>query len=228
MKNSNYGVILPSHISYEPISEEAFKASCYLLLMDIERLVAWAFGESHGTSVHFTPDREEEWIGSEEQQVKLFASEFWKTMNPVYAYAERGEQGNMMHDDTLGYLVQVLPAVFGIREYNGEVDWVCETLIYKALARLKLDTGRDLDEDEVEVELVTYCSGWLPLAHHKHLTLQEMAILAGAKNIRSIRNATYDKKNPLRVIKENRNVLVTVEEAKRWLAQKSKFIPSPC
>ncbi|WP_351089895.1 hypothetical protein, partial [Shewanella sp. S1-49-MNA-CIBAN-0167] len=80
-------------------------------------------------------------------------------------------------------------------------------VILKCLAKLKLINKLDPNE------LVTLSSGWFPQFSEDNFTLVELALLAGMKNIRTVRNAQYDKEEPLSFIKTGGQVLVTREHA---------------
>ncbi|WP_350979935.1 hypothetical protein, partial [Shewanella sp. AC34-MNA-CIBAN-0136] len=71
--------------------------------------------------------------------------------------------------------------------------------------------------------LVTLSSGWFPQFSEDNFTLVELALLAGMKNIRTVRNAQYDKEEPLSFIKTGGQVLVTREHAVAWLAKRKGF-----
>ena len=65
-----------------------------------------------------------------------------------------------------------------------------------------------------------------PDTHIKHLTLVELALLAGMSNIRSVRNAQFSKTDPLSFMKDGAQVLITVDEARRWLQGRNGFVPT--
>ncbi|MFT5760416.1 MAG: hypothetical protein ACI9LM_005202, partial [Alteromonadaceae bacterium] len=106
-------------------------------------------------------------------------------------------------------------------------------VIIKYLARLKLDF--DLDYDDLDSKaplepfkhgLVTIGSGWFPQVAIRNLSVLEVALLAGVSNIRSVRNAQYDKDNPLNFYKEGKKVLIKLEDARRWLTGRKGFVTS--
>lgn len=67
---------------------------------------------------------------------------------------------------------------------------------------------------------------FFPLVHKTHFSLFEIALLAGMSTIRSVRNATYDKKDSLKTIKEGNKVFVELSEARRWLKERRGFVPT--
>lgn len=221
MKKSVVGLMLPPWARLTPVSEEDFIASVYENICYLDEIPQ----RYKGSMSLFN---EASWEGSEEQIALLdMYSGFYELLKEFYLYAEKGI--NQSHnkcsfgEDDFVFSIEPLAMLHSLKEWHGVGTWAVEKLIYKAFARMKLDTYVDAETDD----LVTLSSGFLPMAHTKHLTLLEVALLAGVTRVRSIRNSTYDKVNRLNTIKEGGNVLVTVDEARRWLLTKPKFVPSP-
>jgi hypothetical protein len=151
-------------------------------------------------------------------------------------YAERGELTPLpdgVHlDDAIGDLVKWLCAIEPISEYSGENHYApILKVIIKFFARLKVDFNVDLDMggevpvfESLEYGCIPVNTGWLPQVDCKYLTVVEVALLAGVTNIRTIRNAQYDKLNPLNFLKRGKKVLVKAEIAKAWLIQRRGYL----
>jgi len=173
------------------------------------------------------------WTGTEEQSLLIRKTRIWKVFNCIYSYAEfgcldelcfDGTQWNF-DDDNILYAVEWVGSLL-VMEQTTDIGFdlnIGKYLIHKFLARYKLD-GNSLDKSDY---VISNESHFLPLVHPTRLTLFEVALLAGVGNLRSIRNATYDKDSPLNVIKEGRNVSVEISEARRWLKNRRGFVPTP-
>lgn len=222
MKNNAVGLMLPPWARYTPVSEEEFIASMYENVFYINELPSrYKAGMSYF--------EEAIWEDTAEQRLLLKEYHgFFGLLESFYLYAEKGISSSdytyRFGEDDFVFAIEPLAILHSLKEWHGVGTWAAEKIVYKAFARIKLDTQIDLET--IENEFPTIGSGFLPMAHKQHLTLVEVALLAGVSTIRSIRNATYDKVNPLRTIKEGGNVLVTVEEAKYWLATRPKFVPT--
>ncbi|WP_413282500.1 hypothetical protein [Vibrio sp. MA40-2] len=162
--------------------------------------------------------------GTDEQLKFGKNSAIWRLLEDFYFYAEMGINPEFsFSDDDFMWAIEFLTHLHSLKEWHGIGSWALEKIVYKAFARIKLDSHLDVDGHD---DFPTLSSGFLPLAHTKHFTMLEVALLAGVSNVRSIRNATYDKNAPLATIKEGGSVLVTVDEARQWLATRPKFIPT--
>lgn len=222
MKSNAVGLILPPWARFTPVSEEDFIASMYENIHYINELPSrYKAGMSYFDQAI--------WEGTKEQRLLLKEYYgFFGLLESFYLYAEKGISSSdykyKFGEDDFVFAIEPLAILHSLKEWHGVGTWAAEKIVYKAFARIKLDTQIDLET--IEKEFPTIGSGFLPMAHKQHLTLVEVALLAGVSTIRSIRNATYDKVSPLSTIKEGGNVLVTVDEAKHWLAKRPKFVPT--
>lgn len=216
------GITFPSTVKFTPVSINELQEYCWENLKALDLLSKSAEGVkendlllSEGTT----------WEGTKDQIAVLEQTTLWKVLCNLHIFAESGLSCDLAEaqlDDFLNELVQWLGASFAYREFQGLGMWAGEKVISKFLARMKLNHKWDLADKFVAVE-----SGWYPDTHPNHLTIKEVALLAGVDNIRSVRNATYDKKAlPLETFKEGRAVLVTVENARKWLQGRKGFVPT--
>ncbi len=213
------GVTLPISSNISNVEDEELYAYCYRTMKALNLLNLSAYGADDVDVWTDFP----EWSGSPDHVAYVEQSVIWECLKSAHSYANGGPMNfnEGQTEDLLVQLAQWLCATFAYREFNGNGCWGGETTIYKFIARLKLDFEWNVADKFVSIE-----SGWYPHAHAEHLNIFEMTLLAGMDNIRSVRNATYDKENPLKTIKEGRNVLVTIPEARRWLQGKKGFIPT--
>jgi len=178
---------------------------------------------------------EEHWTGAPEQVIKIRRTPLWEVFNRIYQYAEfgcldglvfDGEQWNFNDDDIL-LIVEWIGALL-TQEQTTDIGFnldIGKCLVHKFIARYKLD-GNSLERGPY-----TICRDllhvYLPLTHLTRLSLFEIALLSGVSNLRSIRNATYEKENPLKTIKEGTKITVEVFEARRWITNRRGFVPTP-
>lgn len=226
----NFSIELGTKQSFSPVCEEELMAATFGMLKTLKMLSDSSLGlcecdVSCGAL---------EWSGTNEERELVKQSLCWRYLYPLWLYAEQGNmnQPTDVHlDDAIGDLVKWLCAVQPISEYSGERTYFpILKVILKFFARLKIDFGVALDKGGktpiykcLEHGCLPVMSGWLPQVGYKHLTVVEVALLAGVSNIRTIRNAQYDKEKPLHFFKEGKKVLVEVETAKIWLMHRRGF-----
>lgn len=231
---NNLSIEIGKKCSLSPVTKEELMSSTYSLL-SILRILN---DSCYGLCDCFTSGGAVEWSASLEEKELVEKSVPWSYLLPMWLYAEKGELTPLAYgvhlDDAIGDLVKWLCAIGPISEYSGEDS--CTPIlkvITKFFARLKLDFDLDLNEGKkinelpsIEDGCITINSGWLPQIDNKYLTVVEVALLAGISNIRTVRNAQYDKENPLHFFKEGRKVLVKNEAAKKWLLLRRGYIPT--
>jgi hypothetical protein len=213
------------------VSKEELMASTFSLLQILEIL----FLSSRGKCECDISCGVIDWTGKEEEINLVEKSMVWAYIEPMWLYTEKGfltpKLQNLHIEDIIGDLVKWLSSVESISEYCGEITQIpIIKVLTKYLARIKLD----FDIDFSTCKDVPYIKGlysgqdiyisWLPQVDAKYLTIVEMALLAGTSNIRSVRNAQYDKDNPLQFFKKGKKVLVKVEVARHWLNQRRGFV----
>lgn len=239
------GVTIRKNENLLPVTEEQLRHSIYEILSVLVILCDSAHGygdaDTSGGVIDFL---------NEPEQVRLLESSLmWKYIAPMYQFAELGEPLDVVEyhiKEILGDLSKWITATAPILEYDGTPsNQAAIKVIYKFIARLKLNYRWDFEgiygpEDNPDplphsgakdgINLLcaapSTSGGWYPDTHRRHLTLVELALLAGMSNIRSVRNAQFSKADPLSFIKEGAQVLITVEEARRWLKGRKGFVPT--
>lgn len=173
-------------------------------------------------------------------QETIRSTRIWKVLNRIYQYAELGNaeffwlENNQLrfNDDDFLYAVEWFNALKTLDETNSSFNFKYRIfhgihMLHKFLARFKLDGHGNFADDGININYVIAGSEFFfPLIHKTHFSLFEIALLAGMGTIRSVRNATYDKKDPLKVIKEGNKVFVEISEARRWLKERRGFVPT--
>lgn len=178
-----------------------------------------------------------DWKGTDEQIMLIRKTPLWKVFNDIYQYAEYGNTEPLycdggqwgFSDDTILFAIEWSSAFYTLSETTDPgVDInICKMLIHKFLARFKLD-GHSFENEKFDYAITKDCANiYLPMMHPTGLNLFEISLLAGVSNLRTIRNATYDKTNPLKVIKEGHAVYVDINEARRWIQGRRGFVPTP-
>lgn len=216
------GVTFPSFTRLSPVTRVELLDYCHETLTTLN-ILSKSAASSDDILLRYEDDASTQAL-SQNDQALIERTPLWKNFLPAFNYAELGAPLDLKEDEIeylLTELAQWLCATFSYREFNGNPIWSGEKVIYKFIARLKLDYQWDVSEKFAAIE-----SGWYPDAHEQHLSILDIALLAGMENIRSVRNATYDKLAPLETIKEGGKVLVTVKEARRWLQERKGFIPT--
>ncbi len=167
-------------------------------------------------------------------QKTIRSTRIWNVLNRIYQYAECGnpeflwfkdDQWQFDDDDFL-YAVEWFNALKTLDETKGSFGFKYRIfhgihMLHKFIARFKLDGN--LAGDDYSIAGSEF---FFPLVHRTHFSLFEIALLAGMGTIRSVRNATYDKDDPLRTVKEGNKVLVEISEARRWLKGRRGFVPT--
>lgn len=213
-------------------SEEQVKIACYDFLLYLRELTLMSFGEdspllSVATDRNLTDESDFKWNGTDEQLHFVETSGLWHKFSRFYEYGQlgKGDISDLIEEGTLLETIYQLNTVISyIDEIALQGSHDCQYLINivcKALARFKLDKGASFAKDHY-----IYCLSFFPYTHDEGLSLYEVALLANVKTLKSIRNATYAKCDPLRTYKEHNNVLVSVNEARRWLETRRNFVPS--
>jgi hypothetical protein len=175
-----------------------------------------------------------EWDKTPEEINFVEQSAIWSYLTSMWAFAEGGELVRFSEhlDDAVGDLIKWLSAVEPISDYSGgNAHTPILKIIIKFFARIKLEFGIDLSEGgdvglfpELSSGCIAINAGWLPQVGDKHLTIVEMALLAGVSNIRTVRNAQYDKENPLKFLKEGKKVQVETDIARAWLVKRRGYV----
>lgn len=174
----------------------------------------------------------DEWEGTDEQISIVENHRLWGDFLNVWEYAEQGilhikcsptaEMANDLFIDLYKFvgMGQVMLAHDGSFGYESlSVRHAGAKVLYKYLARLKLDYKVDLDFDFAMIHL-------FPLAHDKELNTIEYALLAGLSHVGAVRNEISNKNNPLIAQKVGNNLVILIEEARKRLPSKRKFVPS--
>ncbi|CAH0525420.1 hypothetical protein [Vibrio hippocampi] len=231
--NNPFAITLRSKTDLSPVTLEQLRISTYFVNANLKEL-----HESNLISGNGLPFIES--IESRNLTPKLIqeieSSHTWVYVQALWTYAETGvisENLTSFHmEDVISALTQWICAILPMCEYQGEyaLDPVLKVVI-KALARMKLEFGVDFESGgdveaipSIQGELITLSSGWWSQVALKHLTVLELALLAGIKNINTVRNAQYVKEKPLEVIKEDGGVFISVEVAREWLAGRRGFV----
>ena len=175
---------------------------------------------------------DEEWAGTEEQLAIVQGHRLWRDFQFVWEYAELG-----LHvQEIKGFMAHSLDRLIDIYKFIGYGEVVLAhdgnfghesisvgnagaKVVYKFLARMKLDLGIDLDWEFA-------MHGLFPLSHNVKLTTTEYALLAGFSHIGAVRNEVCKKSNPLLADKEGNNLVISIKEARKHLLNKRKFIAS--
>jgi hypothetical protein len=218
-----YGIELWTKTDLSPVNLDELKESTFCLLMTLKRLQECSFKQ---------PESWEVWSGSPENHLVVENSAIWPEMYSIWAYAEQGLYSNPFTDPDAYFadLSMWISAVLGVNAYEGEfIGAAIIKVIIKFWARLKLDFDLDLDSNEINTpfgDVMAVRANWFPQIAMKNLTVLEIALLSGVSNIRSVRNAQYDKGNPLNFFKDGKQVLITVADARVWLSDRKGFIAS--
>ncbi len=234
------GVTINKNASLNAVTKEQLQHSVYEILSTLEILYNSAHGHGEADSscgvINF--------LGEPEQIKLLEESKMWKYLHSMYLFAELGEPLDVINghiSDMLGDLAKWISATNFIFAYDGTpLNQAAIKVIYKFIARLKLnyrwnfDGSYDSDDHTTSISDLDTLEGITPLSdnlsypdtHIKHLTLVELALLAGMSNIRSVRNAQFSKTDPLSFMKDGAQVLITVDEARRWLQGRNGFVPT--
>jgi hypothetical protein len=212
----------------QPVSIEALTASIYSALTALQILT----DSSQNKGDCDVSCGAIEWFETPENTELVRQSAMWLYLEPLWLYAEKGELVRPKEhlNDVISDLLKWVCAIEAISEYSGEnAHTPILKVITKFLARLKLDFQIDLSSGG-NVKLYPDLSegligiSWLPQISDKNLTIIELALLAGVSNIRTVRNAQYDKDNPLVFIKTGKSVEVEIDVANLWLAKRRGFI----
>lgn len=167
------------------------------------------------------------------------STRIWSVLNRIYQYAELGNPEFLwltnnewqFDDDDFLYAVEWFNALKTLDETSGGFSFKYRIfhgihMLHKFIARFKLDSNGNFAGYCDDHYPIAGSEFFFPLVHKTHFSLFEIALLAGMGTIRSVRNATYDKKDPLKVIKEGNKVFVEISEARRWLKERRGFVPT--
>lgn len=176
---------------------------------------------------------DDEWEGTEEQITMVENHRLWPDFLAIWEYAELGKlplaAGVRLNAEIANEFLVDIYKFIGMGEvllaHDGSFGF--ETLdqreagakvAYKFLARAKLDYKINLDDMPI---------GWLfPVAADEALTTTEYALLAGLRHVGAVRNEVSDKHNPLMTKKVGNTLLISIDEARKKLPLKRKFVPS--
>lgn len=223
--------------NFRSVDIDSLKHSCGYLIAAIEQVYKSAIDRTKSCSLNGI----ELFFEKEDWKSHVVASAIWEYMEPTYTYAEGlvkfDDCGSIIGDtdDLVMVMASWCSSTIAAQEMSGYIgisDPILQTLT-KFFARLKLDykayfdSVNEIKEGEYNFENVFLQTGFFGDIHLEHLTLVELALLAGVKNIRTIRNAQYDKNAPLEFFKENGQVLVTVDVARKWLEKRRGFVKTP-
>ncbi|MFM5356615.1 hypothetical protein ACET95_06445 [Aeromonas veronii] len=178
---------------------------------------------AHGSAIDSDTDRDS----------RLERCRLWPQLAYVWKYAEQG----IYSDDAIpsdpdaffSDAATLLSAINGYNAYQGEtVGQAIIKVIIKFCARIKLDFNSNFETalNSPFGDAVTLQCAWFPQVAMKDLTLLELALLAGMTNMRSVRNAQYVEDEGLNFYKDGTKVLVTVADARTWLAGRTGFVSS--
>ncbi len=219
----------------QPVSLEELMASTYSVLATLKILM----DSTQNLCDCSVSGGDIEWTGTPREKELVTNSLPWSYLQPIWQYAELGKIESIFDidfEDEFDNLIKWVSAVAPICNYHGEDGYVAILkVMIKFFARLKLDYGVDFnDETGLSQQLGqsnyvftgTNSINSLPQVDHKNLTVIEMALLSGVSNIRTIRNAQYDKDKPLQFFKKGKTVLVKPEVARVWLNLRREFVPS--
>ncbi len=227
---NTFGIEINTKQDLQPVKIEELMSSTYRVLATLQILTDSSLGMRDCDVSCGSID----WSSTPEEINFVEQSAIWAYLRSMWLFAENGERVRFSEhiDDATGDLVKWMCAIAPISEYSGEnAHTPILKVMTKFFARLKLEFGIDLcDGGNVSLypELISGCipisSGWMPQVGDKHLTIIELALLAGVSNIRTVRNAQYDKDNPLKFLKTGKKVQVEIDVAKEWLSKRRGYV----
>lgn len=214
-----YGVELLPKCVLSPVSQDELRAS----IAEVQEVMDELTFISDSTQSDSDTDRDS----------RLEKCRLCPDIYSVWEYAEKGSYRNDFFSDDPDYFfsnaAKLLSAINGFNAWQGEaVGQAIIKVIIKFCARLKLDFDADFDTALTKTvgEVVTLQCSWFPQVATKDLSLLELALLAGMTNMRSVRNAQYVSDEALNFYKDGTKVLITVADARTWLAGRMGFVPS--
>ncbi|CAH7472597.1 conserved hypothetical protein [Vibrio chagasii] len=216
-------ITIASNCKLSPITHDQLNEYCYYALkclMETSQLAQ----EFEWPEMHTT------WSNSEKERDFVKKSFLGETMTMAWEYAEQGLHFESMskgaYQDPLIFIYRWVITCDAYLVHHGkfgneslEVNEMGSKLLYKLIARLKLDLQLDMDHEFGVSDL-------FPMAHPTMLTSHEYALLAGFSHIGAVRNEVANKENPLLVKKKGNQILVPIESAISALAKKRKFTPT--
>lgn len=216
-------ITIASNCKLSPITHDQLNEYCYYALkclMETSQLAQ----EFEWPEMHTT------WSNSDKERDFVKKSFLGETMTMVWEYAEQGLHFESMskgaYHDPLIFIYRWVITCDAYLVHHGkfgneslEVNEMGSKLLYKLIARLKLDLQLDMDHEFGVSDL-------FPMAHPTMLTSHEYALLAGFSHIGAVRNEVANKENPLLVKKKGNQILVPIESAISALAKKRKFTPT--
>ncbi|MBT1445068.1 hypothetical protein KJI95_11110 [Shewanella sp. JM162201] len=222
---TSYSVSLLNRSKLTPVTSAELTEYCYYLLHVLNDLASLA---TKGKYFEMSRD----WTGTDEEIQFVHNSYAWELLVRIWDYAENGISAhNFMPaaiTDDFEHFFKLTSACEGVLYHDGsfshestEIMITPIKLALKYFARLKLDTEWDLDHE------VGPCLSLYPSVHETHLTSVEYALLAGLSHIGAVRNETCKKENPLLTEKNGNNIIITIEESRKKLKNKRKFVPTP-
>lgn len=215
----NHGIELLPRCLLTPVTLDELKAA----IVGVQDTMDELHFIAHGVEFKRDTDR-----NSQHESIRI-----WPDLYYVWDYAEHGNfRENFFAtcaDDFFSDVVNLLSAINGYNAYHGDTygqDLL--KVIFKFCARIKLDFDSDFDTglNTPFGEVVPLQCAWFPQIPMKDLSPLELALLAGMTRSRSVRNAQRFKENSLNFYKAELKVLVTVADARKWLAGRKGFVPS--
>ncbi len=219
------GIVISKDSSLSPVKKGDLIQYTYYAIAYIDNLNKMTLN-GHSSDIC------QDWVGEDEQYEIVYKSGLWQDINTLWEYAENGLNHKRLYDgycnDLLSDLYKVIATCNGILLHNGtfshegkEVREAGAKTVYKFMARLKIDGLLENGLDDIAV------SSLFPMADFRQLTTFEYALLAGYSHIGAVRNEIGKKNNSLVATKSGGTLLISLNEAKRTLINKRKFIPTP-
>ncbi|SDH43805.1 hypothetical protein SAMN04488136_11623 [Vibrio xiamenensis] len=209
-------------IPLRPLTEDEVMEYVYYVLYHCDYL-------SQVGRTGISPDRYCDHMDEDGRELVL-NSHLWQEFKFVWEYAEKG-----LHADEITQ-VQASDLISGLYKYAGlaevvllhdgdfglesrSVSYAGTIILYKFMARLKLDFNWDMED-------VTGAFCLFPMAHDTELTTVEYALLAGFSSHGAVRNEISSKTDPLKATKVGKTLLISVDEARKRLPRTRNYIPT--
>lgn len=239
MQNNENNVVASNYASEFPVdyAEETLRNDIYIIFLH-EMLSVWMLSnENSGAKVFSVMLEKPDWeIGfiplayavnsvDEQDRIELSYEDIRKTpfvmiMEELYRFAYLGIG---LSEFNPGFMIKVEEIVKGLRLNNPDHDGIkrCQDMIDLAMARDILEETGFFPIDYIRSKENRGENGVVQGA----LTIRQMALLAGMEEM-SIRAAANSKRvNPLMIFKgQGGKTLITLEEAKRWLIAKKRYV----
>ncbi|WP_157933375.1 hypothetical protein, partial [Vibrio breoganii] len=228
-----FGIYVVSDCS--PVSLDQFKQAVYELFRTLDNF--------HSSSGIWGTHDSVEWESTLEQHRYVQGLECWSVLKPMYDYAEMGLYTDILYERYDGWpetffegLVKRMLSLDGLFEYEGQRDDSALTkVVIKYLARLRLDFWPRY-EREIKAGKDTFdgfyrdmfgvtgsISFFMDVEEEDKFSVKELALLAGLKSPKPIRNAQYAPKEPLRYFKDKSGVFIERESALKYLQKARNY-----